>query len=186
MSTFERTDGVGGVTHVRRHHEHHRTRGGGHLYQGRYKSFPIEADDHLLTVLRYVEANALRAGLVARAEDWPWSGLHRRLHGAGPGGAAGRPAVPLAPWPVDAPADWVAVVNEPMATSAVSDLRRLHVNRGPPLGSADWGRERGRSPNRVPPSADLRRRGQFRVPRLCIRGRGERLLGALSSRRRAR
>jgi hypothetical protein len=46
--------------------------------------------------------------------------------------------VPLAPWPVDAPADRVAVVNEPMATSAVSDLRRLHVNRGRPLGSADW------------------------------------------------
>ena len=50
-----------GVTHVRRHHEHYHTRGGGHLYQGRFKSFPVEEDDYFLTLCRYVEANALRA-----------------------------------------------------------------------------------------------------------------------------
>src|SRR5260221_11811046 len=61
-----------GVTHVRRHHAHYHTRGGGHLYQGRFKSFPAQDDRHLLTVLRYVEANALRARLVDRAEDWRW------------------------------------------------------------------------------------------------------------------
>ena len=67
-----------GVTHVRRHHEHYPTRGGGHLYQGRFKSFPVQDDVHFLTVCRYVEANALRAGLVKRAEDWPWGGLRVR------------------------------------------------------------------------------------------------------------
>ena len=67
-----------GVTHVRRHHEHSHTRGGGHLYQGRFKSFPTQDDLHFLTLCRYVEANALRAGLVERAEDWPWSGLAAR------------------------------------------------------------------------------------------------------------
>ena len=48
------------TTHVRRWHLHRKTVGCGHLYQGTYKSFPIEADEHLLTVLAYVERNALR------------------------------------------------------------------------------------------------------------------------------
>ena len=61
-----------GVTHVRRHHEHYHTRGGGHLYQGRFKSFPVQDDPHFLTVCRYVESNPLRAGIVRRAEDWPF------------------------------------------------------------------------------------------------------------------
>ena len=46
-----------GVTHVRRHHEHYHRRGGGHLYQGRFKSFPVSSDEHFLTLCRYVEAN---------------------------------------------------------------------------------------------------------------------------------
>ena len=64
-----------GVTHVRRHHEHYHRRGGGHLYQGRFKSFPTKNDEHFLTLCRYVEANALRAGLVEKAQDWRWSSL---------------------------------------------------------------------------------------------------------------
>jgi putative transposase len=64
-----------GVTHVRRHHQHYHRRGGGHLYQGRYKSFPIQDDAHFLTVCRYIEANPLRAKMVERAEAWPYSSL---------------------------------------------------------------------------------------------------------------
>ena len=56
------------VTHTQRWHAAHHTAGTGPLYQGRFKSFPIQADDHLLTVLRYVERNALRANLVERAD----------------------------------------------------------------------------------------------------------------------
>ena len=119
-----------GVTHVRRHHAAHRTRGGGHLYQGRFKSFPIAADGHLLAVLRYVEANARRAGLVASARDWPWGGLHARLRG-------GKPFA-LAPWPVDVPADWPDVVDERMPTGELARLRADHVNRGRPLGPPAW------------------------------------------------
>jgi putative transposase len=92
-----------GVTHVRRHHEHYHRRGGGHLYQGRFKSFPVESDEHFLTLCRYVEANPRRAKLVARAEDWPWSGLARRL--------ARATAVPLSSWPLRRPADWLERVN---------------------------------------------------------------------------
>jgi putative transposase len=52
-----------------------RYRGSGHIWQGRFKAFPIAQDDHLLTVLRYVERNPVRAGLVVSAEAWPWSSL---------------------------------------------------------------------------------------------------------------
>jgi putative transposase len=69
------------VTHSLRWHVHHGTVGMGHVYQGRFKSFPIETDEHLLTVLRYVERNALRAKLVQKAEEWRWSSLYRRTQG---------------------------------------------------------------------------------------------------------
>ena len=63
------------VTHARRWQEHTQRVGEGHVYQGRYKSFPVQSDEHFLAVLRYVERNALRAGLVERAEDWRWGSL---------------------------------------------------------------------------------------------------------------
>ena len=68
-------------THTQRWHAHRHTAGTGHLYQGRFKAFPVEADEHLDTVLRDVERNALRAGLAERAEAWRWSSLWRRVHG---------------------------------------------------------------------------------------------------------
>jgi putative transposase len=119
-----------GVTHVRRHHEHYRTRGGGHLYQGRFRSFPIEQDEHLLRVCRYVEANAVRAGIVASALDWPWCGLYARRH-------RGKP-LPLSAWPVDRPGGWTELVNRPLPKEELDAIRKHHVNRGRPFGSADW------------------------------------------------
>ena len=68
-------------THTMRWHAHSHTAGTGHLYQGRFKTFPVEDDDHLLTMLRYVERNPLRATLCERAEDWKFGNLWRRLHG---------------------------------------------------------------------------------------------------------
>ncbi len=65
------------LTHTQRWHAHRHSAGTGHLYQGRFKSFPIQEDDHFLTVCRYVERNAPRAKLVARAEEWRWSSLYR-------------------------------------------------------------------------------------------------------------
>lgn len=60
-------------THTRRWHTTKQTMGHGHLYQGRYKSFLCQKDNHLLALLRYVERNAKRAGLVKKAEYWKWS-----------------------------------------------------------------------------------------------------------------
>lgn len=121
-----------GVTHVRRHHEHYHTRGNGHLYQGRFKSFPIQDDAHFRTVCRYVEANPKRAKLVTRAEKWPWSSL------------AGRPPEveptewpKLSKWPVSRPGDWLAWVNEPLSRAEIEALQ-TSVNRGRPFGDAEW------------------------------------------------
>lgn len=118
-----------GVTHVRRHHEHYHCRGGGHLYQGRFKSFPVAEDEYFLTLCGYVEANALRAKLVERAEQWPWSGLWRRLHRAG--------GLLLSPWPVDRPRDWVEWVNAALPEEQLDALRQC-AQRGRPFGSAAW------------------------------------------------
>ena len=66
------------VTHSQRWHANHHTAGTGPLYQGRFKSFPVQDDNHLLRVCRYVERNALQAGVVEREEAWPWCSLMRR------------------------------------------------------------------------------------------------------------
>src|SRR5439155_2965442 len=108
---------------VRRYRSHYS--GSGHVWQGRFKAFPIEQDDHLLSVLRYVERNALRAGLVGRAEDWPWSSLHPRR----PGGLF--PALDAGPVP--RPADWAAYVNAPQTEAELAALRRC-AERGTPFG----------------------------------------------------
>lgn len=98
------------ITHAQRWHAHHGTSGTGHVYQGRFKSFPVAADEHLLAVLRYVERNPLRAGLVARSEDYPWCSLRRRVQGT-----AEQPSL-LSDPPVALGRDWVDHVNRPQAT----------------------------------------------------------------------
>jgi putative transposase len=118
-----------GVTHVRRHHEHYHRRGGGHLYQGRFKSFPVADDDHLLTLCRYVEANPLRARLVQRAEEWQWSGLWRRRHPVD--------GLSLATWPLPRPHQWLRLVNAGVPKASLDGLRAC-VQRGRPFGSAEW------------------------------------------------
>ena len=120
------------TTHVRRWHAHQQTVGCGHLYQGTYKSFPIETDDHLLVVLRYVERNAFRAGLAKRAEDWRWSSLWRWRH---PEVTEDVPS--LASWPIDRPRDWLAYVNRPQTDKELDALRQA-VHRGRPFGSSTW------------------------------------------------
>jgi putative transposase len=117
------------TSHVRRHHRVHRTTG--HVWQGRFKAFPIEDDDHLLTVLRYVEQNPLRAKLVRRAENWRWSSV-----GAG-GSAAG---LELHDGPFPRPADWLRFVNEPQIEAELESLRRS-VLRGAPFGKESWVKE---------------------------------------------
>ena len=67
-------------THVRRWHKARQSDGQGHVYQERFKAFPVQDDDHFYTVCRYVERNPVRAGFAARAEDWVWGSAWGHLH----------------------------------------------------------------------------------------------------------
>ena len=78
------------------------TRGQGHVYQDRYKSSVVNDDDHYLILVRYIEANPVVAGLVDRAEQWPWSSLAERV--------SGRRRI-LDDGPVPLPENWVDIVN---------------------------------------------------------------------------
>jgi putative transposase len=119
------------LTHTQRWHAHYRDVGTGHLYQGRFKSFPIEQDEHFLQVCRYVERNALRAGMVRRAERWRWCSLWRRQQAKRTG-----PAL-LSDWPVPEPPGWVDMVNRPQTEAELEAIRRS-VKRGRPYGPETW------------------------------------------------
>ena len=116
-------------THAMRWHAHYHTSGTGHLYQGRFKAFPVQGDEHFYSLLRYVERNPLRAGMVKKAEEWRWSSLHHRLNEVGPSR--------LSPWPLTLSRDWAAHVNKPQSDAEVEALRRS-VLRGRPYGDEAW------------------------------------------------
>ncbi len=122
------------ITHVRRWQEHRGYAGLGHVYQGRYKSFPVESDEHFWVVARYVERNALRANLVLRAEEWRWSSLWQRCH------RTGEERSLLAAWPIDMPANWLERVNQTDDAQELESLRRS-VQRGRPFGQPEWQKE---------------------------------------------
>ena len=121
------------MTHTQRWHAHRHSAGHGHLYQSRFKSFPIQANPHFLSVCRYVERNALRAKLVKRAEDWVWCSLACREQKLDTSAAL------LDDWPVDRPRGWRRLVNEPQSEK---ELDRPHtcLRRGQPYGDEAWTR----------------------------------------------
>ena len=118
-------------THAMRWHVAHRTVGWGHLYQGRFKSFPVQQDEHFLTVCRYVERNALTAGAVKRAEDWRYGSLWMRTHDD-----AERRAW-LTEWPVAEPGRWVELVNRPLSREQRESVQ-VSMARGRPYGETGW------------------------------------------------
>ena len=121
------------VTHTHRWHAHTHTTGEGPLYQGRFKSFPVQADRHFLNVCRYVEANARRANLVRRAESWRWGSMWSRRNRTSPLNGH------LHAWPVDRPRNWCAHVNRRMSEPELQAVRHSVV-RGTPLGADRWKR----------------------------------------------
>jgi putative transposase len=126
------------LTHTMRWHAHYHTSGSGHLYQGRFKSFPIAADEHLYSVLRYVERNALRAQLVERAEQWRWSSLYLRVNGDA------RARNLLHPWPLPLPGEWTELVNEAQTEAELAGVRRS-VKRASPYGTPQWQQQTART-----------------------------------------
>jgi putative transposase len=140
------------LTHTQRWHAHYQNVGGGHLYQGRFKSFPIEADEHYLTVCRYVERNALRGGLARRAEQWRFSSLWRRLH------VDAEPRLLIHTGPMPLPDDWLREVNRRLSEAELAAVRRC-VMRGQPFGDDAWVK---RTAPRLGLASTLRPRGRPR------------------------
>jgi hypothetical protein len=118
-------------SHAMRWRVAHRTVGYGPLYQGRFKSFPVQSDEHLLTVARYVERNPVAAGLVPRAQEWCWGSLWTRTHGDD--------AVKglLSPWPFERPKNWIARVNAPLSGKELQCIQ-VSLKRGRPFGDDAW------------------------------------------------
>jgi putative transposase len=140
------------VTHTQRWHAYHHTAGTGPVYQGRFKSFPVQTDVHFLTVARYVERNAVRAKLVGRAENWQWSSGWRRRQGDP------KLTTWLSAWPMERPRDWEVRVNRSETASELEALR-LSVQRGRPFGADAWVR---RMAKRFGMESTMRSRGRPR------------------------
>ena len=119
------------TTHVRQRRSMTDTIGHGHLYQGTYKSFPVEIDAHFLHLMRYVEQNPIRAKLVRKAEEWKWSSLWRREKGTA------KEKKLLAKLPVDLPKNYLSQVNTTLEQDTLESLRKS-VNKGTPFGSDTW------------------------------------------------
>ena len=115
--------------HIRGYLRHYPPTSPGHLYQGRYTNSLVEGGKSFLAVARYVEANALTAGIVKRAQDYPWSS-------ASP--FANDPERPvLAEWPVPKPHDWGTYLNL-RAPKSERERIQASASRGAPYGSDDW------------------------------------------------
>jgi putative transposase len=120
------------LVHSKKWHAARGTTGIGSVYQGRFKAFPVQSDNHFLTVCRYVERNALRAGLVRRAEDWAWGSLADRGRNSND--------LRLSEWPVLQPPDWLTLVN---GSEPELDAIRAAVVRSRPFGLPDWANAAG-------------------------------------------
>jgi putative transposase len=119
------------LTHTQRWHAHRHSAGSGHVYQGRFKSFPVQQDEHFYTVCRYVERNAQRAKLVRRAEDWRGGSLRRWASGTA------KEKSLLAAWPLSRRPGWLEHVNRPQTEAELAALRQC-AWRGCPYGDGKW------------------------------------------------
>lgn len=103
----------------------------GSLWHGRFKAFPIQPDDHLLTALHFVESNPVRSRLISNARNWPWSSLAVRAGGKTPD------------WLVDGPRPrppgWVSRINQPLPGDELQRLKTC-IYRNRPYGSPAWAR----------------------------------------------
>jgi REP-associated tyrosine transposase len=138
------------LTHTKRWHVARGTTGTGPLYQGRYKAIPVQSDEHLLTAIRYVERNPVRAGLVARVQNWPWSSVWERSNLSNTG--------LLAEWPFPVPGDWLSSLNAIENASHLAAMRQA-VRLNTPLGDEAW---RDDTTANFNPKRTFRRRGRPR------------------------
>ena len=138
------------TSHVRRYNRHHNTVG--HVWQGRFKSFIIQDNEYLINAIRYVEANPVRAGLVDKASNWPWSS-HKEITGERNQRLIDSP-------PIELPTNWKEYVNAPIAEKTLQEIHKS-IERRSPYGTLEW---QSRICKQLGLESTLRPRGR---PRKC-------------------
>jgi putative transposase len=113
--------------HVAHYHNHYKT--SGHIWQGRFKTFLVQGDDHFISVLRYVEGNPVRASLVNSAHEWPWSS-HKFRIGLNTSSLVDQLPLPLPP-------DWGKFVNQTMKPDELNEMRKC-IAHSLPFGNEEW------------------------------------------------
>jgi putative transposase len=124
------------ISHTQRYHKHRQS--GGHVWQGRFKSPVVQDDEHLLAVLRYIEANPLRARVVGRADDYAWSSY--RAHALGEADELLSPVRPyeqISQYPAVRQRKWAELVHAPLPEPTLEAIRRTS-SAGLPYGDAAW------------------------------------------------
>ena len=116
--------------HTRKVHALTKTNGSGHLYQGRYKSFLVATDNYLLSVIKYVERNAVRAKLARQCENWQWGSAYRRIQGT----RAEKKLLASSPTPL--PRRYTEWLNTP------DDSRDIELIRASTLKAMPYGKEK--------------------------------------------
>lgn len=114
------------LTHIQRHRAHYHTAGDGHLYQGRFKSFPVQDDDPFLAVCRYVEREAYTAGLCDAPAPWRFGSLWRWALGT----TAEKSL--LAAWPIPRCPNWIDFVAAPLTDKEQKEMLRS-ISKARPL-----------------------------------------------------
>jgi putative transposase len=145
-------------THTQRWHAHYKSVGCGHVYQGRYKSFPIEKNNYFLQACRYIERNPLRVGLVKKAENWRWSSLWIRKFGTK------KQKLLLSEWPVEIPASYLEWTNTSLKDEEekLKEIRNS-IQRGRPFGETNWIKKNG-CKTRISFNISVQRKAQKRYP----------------------
>lgn len=100
----------------------------GHLFQGRYASYPMDAA-HLAIAVRYIENNPVKAGLVGDAEQWPWSSARAHISGAPDGLTDLEHEFPVT--------NWRAYLADGVEASDRDDELETAMRSGRPLGRVE-------------------------------------------------
>ena len=137
------------MTHTQRWHAAHNTAGIGHVYQGRFKSFPVQSDEHYLKVMQYIESNPLRARIVESSKDWQYSSLAIRQ-------GFDKENLSLSKGPLALPQNWDKLVDV-VPNQTQLDQLQLCIKKGRPFGSDIW---TTRTANRMELQSTLRPRGR--------------------------
>ena len=115
------------TSHVRRYHRYYGS--SSHIWQGRFKSFIRKRDEYLLMVLRYIEGNPKRAGLIGSAKKWTWLSQKEMI--------GEKRNILLDKILIELPGDWERYVDEPSTSKEIEKVRH-RVIRQSPYGNSEW------------------------------------------------